>query len=92
LTRFSRGSLVIAAVEAAVVSAIYLAPGAGHSPLLYTQMPALFLVGRLDPHAGTCLSCAPRAWLVGIVSQTILMIALWALIVRVFHVRNYAHN
>jgi hypothetical protein len=92
LTRFWRGSFVIVTVEAAVVSAIYLSPGAGHSPLFYTQMPALILVGRLAPDAGTCLSCAPRAWLAGIVSQTILMIALWALIARVLHVRNHAHT
>jgi hypothetical protein len=91
VTRFWRGSLVVAAIEGALVGAIYLAPGAGHSPLWYSQLPALIIVGVLNPHAGTCFACAPLAWSAGILSQTVLMVALWALIVRLFHVRDHAH-
>ena len=90
MTRFWRGSIIIALAEAALVGSILLAPGAGHSPFLYSQLPALIVVAKLDPFVGSCISCAPLPWTIGIFSQTLLLLALWALVDRLLRARGPA--
>ena|GEM_PF-6575608 len=88
MTRFWRGCLIIAAAEAALIGAVLLFPGAGHSPLLYTQLPALMIVAWIDQAAGPCIPCEPSSWTVGIVAQVLLLIALWRLVDALFHSRS----
>jgi hypothetical protein len=90
MTRFWRGCLIIIGAELALVGLLLLAPGAGHSPLFYTQLPAFLMAARLDPAVGSCIPCAPSAWLVGVTSQVLLLIAIWALAERLFRARVQA--
>jgi hypothetical protein len=75
-----RRVIVLCAIELAIVGLIVLFPGAGHSPLLYTQLPAIILVAHLDPSAGTCVTCSPAAWTAGILAQTLLLVLMGAMI------------
>jgi hypothetical protein len=66
----------VTGIEVALIGLCLLFPGAGHSPLLYTQVPAMVIVGWLSPDVGTCISCAPFSWLVGAFGEVLLITAL----------------
>jgi hypothetical protein len=61
--------LFVLMAEIVLLALVGLFPGGGHSPLLYLQIPALFVVARLAPEAGSCISCAPAAWAVGALTE-----------------------
>jgi hypothetical protein len=64
---------ILAGLEAACVGLLLVAPGNGHSIFWWTQLPAMMIVAHMAPHAGSCFSCAPREWAVGIGMQTLLV-------------------
>ena len=68
--------MVACAAEAVAVVLLLLAPGGGHSPLWFTQIVALLVVAQVSPSVGSCLSCAPGAWAIGIAAQTLVLVAL----------------
>ena len=88
MRRFWRGVLIISAIEAALVAALVAAPGGGHSPLFFTHLPALILVGVMDPRVGSCLPCAPRLWAIAIAAQTGLAMLRWMLVNRALSSRS----
>ena len=64
-----------AAIEVVFLALCLLFPGAGHSPLWYTQLPALILVNHFDASIGSCIPCAPGYWVLGATFQAILIAA-----------------
>ncbi len=75
-------AIILGIIELALVGVIIAAPGAGHSPLLYTQLPALLVAAWIDPGADSCITCTPVAWCIGVVAELALLVALGALLQR----------
>ena len=63
-------------LEALFLVLCYLFPGNGHSPLWYTQIPALMVVVKVAPEIGSCIPCAPLAWALGALIEASLLFVL----------------
>ncbi len=63
-------------LEAFFLVLCYLFPGNGHSPLWYTQMPALMVVAQVAPEIGSCIPCTPLPWALGALIEASLLFVL----------------
>ena len=79
MRRVFRAIIVAVLLEALLLGACIAFPGAGHSPLLYTQLLVLWLVNLPDPSIGSCIECGSAVYLVagGVLEAAILFAVIW---------------